>query len=198
PALPPADATRRLVEPLLGHSAVGLYDLLRPRSMSNSRFGFRLGGVIARDYTASVWYYRTFANPVPRFLPLDLSRAPLVNPKGKGPTQLITEIDHGLVDVIGGSVSYFSELMRGIVRAEMEFFLNGPAFLPSVNIPSQNELRAPPLRKVLASLGQPVKAGPQGGSIPYANFIRFELGYDRFFFFRPLNPANSFTWVTAY
>jgi hypothetical protein len=28
--------------------------------------------------------------------------------------------------------------------------------------------------------------------------LRFELGYDRFFFFRPLNPYNSFTWVTAY
>jgi len=51
---------------------------------------------------------------------------------------------------------------------------------------------------VLAGLGQHVKPGPQGGSIPYANFVRFELGYDRFFFFRPLNPTNSFTWVTAY
>jgi hypothetical protein len=67
-----------------------------------------------------------------------------------------------------------------------------------VNIPFQNELRAPPLRKVLAGLGQPIKAGPQGGTIPYANFVRFELGYDRFFFFRPVNPTNSFTWVTAY
>src|SRR5262245_31286419 len=96
-------------------------------------------------------------------------------------------------------MSFFSEPLNGIVRTEMEFFLNEPAFIPSVNIPFQNELRAPPLRKVLASLGQPIKPGPQGGTIPYANFVRFELGYDRFFFFRPLNPTNSFTWwVTAY
>src|SRR5262245_2877960 len=194
----PPDINGALVKPLLGRIQVGLYDHLPTRSMSNSRFGFRLGGVIARDYTASVWYYRTFANPVPRFLPLDLSRAPLVNPKGKGPTQLITEIHHGLVDVIGGALSFFSEPLNGIVRTELEYFLNEPAFIPSVNIPFQNELRAPPLRKVLAGLGQKVKPGPQGGSIPHADFLRFELGYDRFFFFRPLNPTNAFTWVTAY
>jgi hypothetical protein len=194
----PPDINGALVKPLLGHIQVSLYDHLPTRSMSNSRFGFRLGGVVARDYTTSVWYYRTFANPVPRFLPLDLSRAPLVNPKGKGPTQLITEIQNQLVDVIGGAVSFFSQPLNGIVRTEMEFFLNEPAFIPSVNIPFQNELRAPPLRKVLGSLGQPIKPGPQGGTIPYANFVRFELGYDRFFFFRPLNPSNSFTWVTAY
>ncbi|MGH7894506.1 MAG: hypothetical protein ACREQL_07550 [Candidatus Binatia bacterium] len=52
--------------------------------MSNSRFGVRVGGVIAREYTTSLWYYRTFAIPVPVFQPLDLSRAPIVNPKGKG------------------------------------------------------------------------------------------------------------------
>jgi len=194
----PPDINGALVQPLLGRIQVGLYDHLPTRSMSNSRFGFRLGGVIARDYTASLWYYRTFANPVPRFLPLDLSRAPLVNPKGKGPTQLITEIHHGLVDVIGGAVSFFSQPLNGIVRTELEYFLNEPAFIPSVNIPFQNELRAPPLRKVLAGLGQPVKPGPQGGSIPHADFLRFEIGYDRFFFFRPLNPTNAFTWVTAY
>jgi hypothetical protein len=162
----PPDINGALVKPLLGHIQVALYDHLPTRSMSNSRFGFRLGGVVARNYTTSVWYYRTFANPVPRFLPLDLSRAPLVNPKAKGPTQLITEIQNQLVDVIGGAVSFFSEPLNGIVRTEMEFFLNEPAFIPSVNIPFQNELRAPPLRKVLASLGQPIKAGAPGRNHP--------------------------------
>src|SRR5581483_5902791 len=36
------------------------------------------------------------------------------------------------------------------------------------------------------------------GSVPHADFLRFEIGYDRNFFFRPINPYNSFIWVTAY
>jgi hypothetical protein len=166
--------------------------------MSNSRFGIRLGGLIARDYTMSVWYYRTFANPVPRFLPLDLSRAPLTRPNGRGPTQLITELHHGLVDVVGTATSFFSEPLNGIVRTEVEFFLGEPAFIPNENVPFERLLREPSVRRLLASLGQRVPKGKYEGSIPHADFMRFELGFDRFFFFRPLNSTNSFTWVTAY
>src|SRR6185369_9280780 len=119
------------------------YDHLPSRSMSNSRFGFRLGGVIAKDFTTSVWYYRTFANPVPFFLPLDLSRAPIVKQGGKGPTQLIIDLHHGLVDVVGGATSFYTKTFDGIVRTEGEFFIGEPAFIPNTNLPFQNELRAP-------------------------------------------------------
>jgi len=155
--------------------------------------------VLFRSYTTSIWYYRTFANqPVPRFLPLDVSRAPIAHPGAKGPTQLITELNHGLVDVIGGSTSTFSELLDGILRGEVEYFLDEPAFIPSENIPFERLLRTPSVRTLLAALGQKVPAGIDQGTIPHADMLRFELGYDRFFFFRPLNPYNSFTWVTAY
>jgi uncharacterized protein DUF1302 len=189
------------VKGALGGVQVALYDHLPTRSMSQSRFGFRLSSVIARDYTTSVWYYRTFANPVPRFLPLDLSRSPLVaGPGAPGPTQVITEIYHGLVDVIGGSTSFFSEPLDGIIRGELEYFLNEPAFVPNVNIPFENLLRTPAVRRLLNSpvFGQNIPAGQIQGHIPYADFLRFELGYDRFFFVPALNPSNSFTWVTAY
>ena len=33
--------------------------------------------------------------------------------------------------------------------------------------------------------------------MPRADYLRWELGFDRFFFARTLNPTNSFTWVTA-
>ncbi len=190
-----------IVDAALGGIKIGLYDHLPSRSMSNSRFGFRLGGVVAREFTTSVWYYRTFATaPVPRFLPLDLSRAPIVHPNGKaqGPTQLITELHHGLEDVFGLSTSFFSEKLDGIVRTEMEYFLDEPAFIPNENIPFEAELRAPGLKKLLNGLGQHVSPGPQGGTIPHADFLRFELGFDRNFFFRPLNPYTSFVWVSAY
>jgi uncharacterized protein DUF1302 len=189
-----------IVNTALGGIKINLYDQLPTRSMSNSRFGFRFGTVINRDYTTSVWYYRTFANaPVPVFLPLDLSRAPITTGgKGKGPTQLITTIHHGLEDVMGVATSFFSEKLDGIVRTEMEYFLNEPAFIPNVNIPFEAELRAPGLKPLLKALGEPATPGPDHGSIPHADFIRFELGFDRNFFLRAINPYNSFIWVSAY
>ena len=84
------------------------------------------------------------------------------------------------------------------MRTEAEVFVNEPAFIPNVNIPFENLLRQPAVRKLLAGLGQPVKPGLDHGQVPTATYLRFELGYDRNFFFRPLNPYNSFTWVTAY
>jgi hypothetical protein len=196
--LVPPSVQGPIVDAALGGIQIGLYDHLPSRSMSNSRFGFRLGAIVDREYTTSLWYYRTFANPVPRFLPLDLSRAPIVKPNGKGPTQLITELQHDLVDVLGAATSFYSEKLDGIIRTEMEYFLNEAAFIPNENIPFENELRAPALRKFLAALGQPVAPGKTDGSVPHADMLRFEIGYDRFFFFRPLNPNNSFTFVTAY
>ena len=196
----PASIGQSLVKPALGGILIGLYDHLPSRTMGNSRYGFRLGGIVARDYTTSIWFYRTFANqPVPRFLALDLSRAPITTGgKGKGPTQLITELVHGLENVFGAGTSFFSEPLDGIVRGEVEYFANEPAFIPSENIPFERELRAPALRKLLKALGQNVPAGIDFGTVPHADILRFEIGYDRFFFFRPLNPYNSFTWVTAY
>lgn len=195
----PPDVNDGLVKTALGGIRIGLYDHLPSRSMSNSRYGVRLGGVIAREYTTSLWYYRTFANqPVPRFLPLDLSRAPVTRAGARGPTQLITELHHGMVDVFGGSTTWFSEALDGIMRGELEYFVNEPAFIPSRNIPFERALRAPALRELLAALGQRVPKGKTEGDLPRADMLRFEIGYDRFFFFRPLNPSTSFTWVTAY
>jgi hypothetical protein len=195
----PPDVNSTLVKGAFGGIQIGLYDHLPSRSMKNSRYGVRLGSLIARDYTTSLWYYRTFANqPVPRFLPLDVSRAPIAHPGSTGPTQLITELHHGLVDVFGGATSFFSERLDGVMRGEVEYFVNEPAFIPSENIPFERLLRTPSLRKLLTALGQKVPAGKTEGDIPRADVLRFELGFDRFFFLRPLNPYNSFTWVTAY
>jgi hypothetical protein len=195
----PPDVNAGLVKPILGDIQLGIYDHLPPRSMSKSRFGVRFGAIVDRDYTTSVWYYRTFANaPVPRFLPLDLSRAPITTPGAKGPTQIITELEHGLVDVIGGATSFFSAALNGIVRTEVEFFKDEPAFIPNKNIPFEALLRTPQLRSILNTLGQHIPAGTTQGTVPHADMLRFELGFDRFFFARALNPTNSFVWVTAY
>src|SRR5262245_4708842 len=164
-----------IVDAAFGGIQIGLYDHLPTRSMKNSRYGVRLGAIVNRDYTSSIWYYRTFANqPVPRFLPLDLSRAPIVNPNGKGPTQLITELHHGLVDVYGAATSWFSPTLDGIMRSEVEYFVNEPAFIPSQNIPFERLLRTPQVRKLLKALGQNVPGGIDEGTIPHADMFRLD------------------------
>jgi hypothetical protein len=64
---------------------------------------------------------------VPRFLPLDVSRAPIV-PPAVGPADRRTH--HGMVDVWGGAASFFSSALDSIVRAEMGT-VNEPAFIPN-------------------------------------------------------------------
>jgi hypothetical protein len=195
--LPPA------FKPLLVQALGGLqfveYDHLPSRSMANSRYGARLETLVDRDYTASLWFYRTIAqNPVPRFLPLDLSRAPLFSGgRGKGPSQLITETVHGLTTVFGAGLSFFSDAVGGVIRSEVEYFLDEPAFVPSQNIPFQALIRQPQLRRFLQTLGVTVAPGGSAGDIPRADMLRFELGYDRFVFLRALNPTNSFAFVGA-
>ncbi|MFN8545211.1 MAG: DUF1302 family protein [Candidatus Binatia bacterium] len=191
------------LQPLLTQQLGGLqfveYDHLPPRTMGNSRYGARIEGLIGRTYTTSVWFYRTLAQtPVPRFLPLDVTRAPLfTGGRGAGPSQLVTETVHGLTTVFGTACSFFSEPLNGVIRGEVEYFLDEPAFVPSENIPFQALLRGPQLRRLLAGLGVQVPAGPDQGRVPRADMLRFEVGYDRFFFLRPLNPTNAFTLVTA-
>ena len=196
--IPPA-VRNVLIKSALGGLQFVQYDHLPARTMSNSRYGARLGAIVDRDYTTSLWFYRTIAQtPVPRFLPLDLSRAPLiVGPSGKGPSQLITETVHGLTTVFGSAVSFYSAPVNGIIRGEVEYFLDEPAFIPSENIPFERLARQAALRKFLALAGVRLPAGPIAGTVPRADFLRWELGYDRFFFFRPLNGTNSFTLVTA-
>ena len=60
------------------------------------------------------------------------------------------------------------------------------------------------LSQTLADAGFPLVPGvscvnnPPNNKAATADYLRFVLGYDRFFFFRPLNPSNSFTLVAAF
>jgi hypothetical protein len=97
--------------------------------------------------------------------------------------------------------------LNGILRMEAEYFNREPAFIPDKNL-LVSELAGGNLTKIAyctdPETGKQVPCGrvpgalPEGGSVPHADFLRWELGYDRFFFFRPFNPTNSFTWVTAF
>lgn len=151
-----------------------LFDHQPAHNLGNSRWGVRGQTVIDRTYTFSAWYYTHFPNaPVPRRAgrsegSFDDNVFPLI----------VTETVHKLTSVTGLSNSFFFDPLSGIVRMEAEYFDNEPAFIPEVN------------------LGQLDKYDSVG-RVPRADFLRWELGYDRFFFVRWLNPTNSFTLVTS-
>lgn len=173
---------------------VVLVDHVPAHSMGNSRWGVRTQTVVARDYTVSAWIYTTFPNaPVPRLIGHSTSST---LPFGQNNLFMI-EFVHQLVPVIGVSNTFFFEPLNGILRMEAEYFNREPGFIPTVNLPTNpGQIGIGTCRNPRS--GQPTKdCIPQGGRVPHADFLRWELGYDRFFFFRPFNPTNSFTWVTA-
>jgi hypothetical protein len=186
---------------IIGNGSFALVDHIPSHSMGNSRWGVRTQTVVARDYTVSAWIYTAFPNaPVPRMAGLAYAK------RGAPPTFMVETV-HQLVPVIGLSNSFFFEPLNGILRMEAEYFNREPAFIPDKNM--LTGLSYPDLLNRITKCTDP-KTGrlvpcsrvpgalPQGGTVPHADFIRWELGYDRFFFFRPFNPTNSFTWVTAF
>jgi hypothetical protein len=195
-----------------------LVDKLPKNEWKETRWGARLTGVLFRDYTVQGWFYRTYQTvPQPLLLGpagilqasnpanlslidnrgirvntcLDAAGSPVARaPGAAGRTPagrrcswavpVITQLNRHLESVIGLAGTWYSAMLNGIVRAEAELFLDELAFIPSRNINAdvQNPLTNP--------------NGRLRNSIPTADYLRWTIGYDRFFFMRALNPANSF------
>lgn len=169
---------------VFGHPAINaqfvLLDHIPQKRFENSQWGVRVQTVVNRTHTASAWYYTTFASaPVPQSLGLIKG----VNVPGGQLTT--TETVHRMTGVLGVADTFFLEPLDGIIRMEAEYFIGEPAFIPSENLNITNDRN---------DLLKPIT---NSGRVPRADYLRWELGYDRFFFMRFLNPSNSFTWVTA-
>jgi hypothetical protein len=146
----------------------------------NSRWGVRLQSVIARDYTTSVWFYKTFPTEP---ISLNLGISPNTG-------RLVTSVEAPLINVAGVASSFFSDFLNSIVRAEVEVFNNTPGFRVDTNISAglSAECNAPGA----------VKNSKTCGHYDKINLIRGELGIDRNIFISALNPSSSFIWVTAF
>jgi hypothetical protein len=117
-------------------------------------------------------------------------RTPAGRPCGwKAP--VVTSLDRRLESVIGLAGTWYSELLNGIVRAEAEYFVDELAFIPGVNLNPRSQIP----RAFRESLGYKKNIV---NTIPTADYLRWVIAYDRFFFFRPLNPTNSFVLSMAY
>ena len=194
------------------------------QTWGNSRWGARLTGVVARDYTVQGWFFRTFNQaPVPilRGPPgafdlggageatlidnrgfrvaecFDASGNPVAKAYGAAgktaagrdcswSTPALTTLERRLESVVGLAATWYSPILNGIVRLEGEYFKDELGFVPEKNLNPKVQI--------------PSAFNPPAGrnSLPTANVFRWLIGYDRFFFFRPLNPSNSFTWVNAF
>jgi hypothetical protein len=97
----------------------------------------------------------------------------------------VTVLERRLESVVGLSGSWFSPTLNGVVRLEGEYFNHELASIPTVNLNPRVQLPAQ------------FNPGQKPNRLPTADYLRWVIGYDRFFFFRPLNPSNSFTWVSA-
>ena len=105
----------------------------------------------------------------------------------------MTTLNRRLESVIGLAGSWFSEPLNGIVRTEAEYFIDELAFIPGDNLN--------PRAQIPASIRRSLDLGYKKhilNTIPTADYLRWVLAYDRFFFFRPLNPTNSFTLSMAF
>ncbi|MFN8602374.1 MAG: DUF1302 family protein [Candidatus Binatia bacterium] len=160
--------------PLQGKN-IQVYDKLPRYETGNSRYGFKFQTVVDRDYNWSLWFYRTFQQtPVPTLYGISN-----VNPDGPG--QYITTLTHhGLTNVIGTAMSWYSDTLNSIVRAEIELFNDEPNFIP------------------YNAIGQVVNNGfTKPGRVDTANVLRGEFGLDHNFFIPELNPSSSFLGIAS-
>jgi hypothetical protein len=186
-----------------------LVDRLPDNTWGNSRWGVRLEGVLLRDYTVQGWFLRTFnQQPAPlitnagAFGIFNQGRATFVDAKGRrcDPSEsgagtclrkapAVTLLDRRLESVVGLSSTWFSQPVNGILKWEIEYFIDELAVIPSMNLNPRVQIP----RALRAEGEKNVK-----NSIPTADYLKSVIGYDRNFFVRALNPANSFILVMSY
>jgi Protein of unknown function (DUF1302) len=104
---------------------------------------------------------------------------------------VVTTLNRALESVIGIAGTWYSEMLNGIIRAEAEYFVDELAFIPTVNLNPRVQIP----RSIRPAFGYRRNIV---NTIPTADYVRWVIAYDRFFFFRPLNPSNSFVLSMAF
>ncbi len=163
-----------------------LVDQIPGKNFKNSRYGFRFQTVLNRFLTLQAWFYRTFPQqPVPQKIGFDPGTGNrdirVEDTNGDSTSLFIVALQHKLTSVYGLSGTFFAEPLDGIVRINAQLFENEPGFIPEENL----------------RIGTPSESVQGQGALPRADVFRYEVGFDRFFFFRPLNPTNSFILVAS-
>jgi len=143
------------------------------KTMSNSRWGVRLMGMLW-GMNVSVAHYKTFMDlPTPLFV---------VEPDPPPLGTVFQEIHFDDIQITGGSLNYWESRTDTVIRAELAWFWNEAVFIPDINTP-------------LLPLPIPIPGIPgipQNGQIPEKDFLRFMIGLDKNVWIRPLNKTQTF------
>jgi hypothetical protein len=212
PGYDPQVAQASFLDLVGGHVVVA--QRLPKHEWGESRWGVRLSGLLFRDYTTQVWFFRSYpAQPTPLLtgppggaelafsgiqtliddrgnrVPICLDDAGNqvrkgVGARGRTPSgrackwgaPVVTQLFRRLTSVAGIASTWFSPMVNGIIRTEAEYFLDEDAFVPSINLDPRVQIPG---------------SGFGPNRIPKADYLRWTIGYDRFFFFRTVNPSNS-------
>jgi hypothetical protein len=158
-----------------------LVDHVPKKQIESSRYGVRVQSVVARDYTVSAFYYTYYPS-----VPSALSDGQIHRPTDP---LFVTETVHDKKAwTVGLTNTFFLEPVDAIIRMQASYFAHEAGFVPKLNLGVPDPLNACNIDP---------RTGKGGCHIPYADYLRWEVGYDRFFFIRPLNPTNSFTFIGA-
>jgi hypothetical protein len=158
-----------------------LFDHVPQKRFGSSRYGFRTQTIVNRTYTLSAWFYTAFpSTPVP------------ISHGITAGVFTVETVHDKLTPVFGVGNTFFLEPLDGIVRMEAEYFNREPAFIPDINLGVNKNTAT-----TAGALGVLTNCSNEKCRTARASYLRWELGFDRFFFLRPVNPTNSFTWVTA-
>lgn len=172
------------------------FDHIPKQDISSSRWGIRFQTVINRFLTAQAWVYRAYPTaPVPVKLGYGSPAVPpaiQIGSTGQKTNFFPIVLEHKPSMVYGIAGTFFLEALDGIVRLNAQFFEHEAGFIPqtNLNICPPNSLNPGPCANGKNQI-------TSAGSIPYQDILRYEVGFDRFFFLRWLNPTNSFLVVAS-
>ncbi len=179
------------------------FDHTLRQDFSSSRWGFRFQTVVDRFLTLQAWVYRTYPTaPVPVHVGFRQGRdsagneTPPDSPLNiNGTNFYVVSLEHKPVMVYGLAGTFFFEPLDSIIRLDAQFFEHEAGFIPQYNLRICQLNQNSPTDAVCNQ--QSLDKLRSAGAIPYADIVRYEIGLDRFFFFRPLNPTNSFVLSTS-
>ena len=149
-------------------SSIGTREIGPEDSIHDSRWGFRLQGVIADNYNFSLAHYQTF---------LDTPAVRLAFDPGMIPVQ---ELVYEKVQITGGSLSFFEPYTESVFRMEVAYHWDEPVFIPEVNLDATTAL---------------VNGH---ADIPVSDVLRFAIAIDKNFWIRALNKTSMFNFTLQY
>ncbi|MEW6442553.1 MAG: DUF1302 family protein [bacterium] len=169
------------------------------KNMDNSRWGFRVMGLVGSNLNMSIGHYRTFLD-TPALRAVVTSESPVLIDINA----LELEASYEPVHITGAAMNYFESYTNVVFRGEVGWFWDEPVLIPQKNL---SVLYGPVLPLPDAVLDEATRLfgldvrdlglnglplDPQSGTIPTKDFLRYMIGLDKQFWVRPLNSTTMF------